>query len=177
MADDDRINFSFAVQEIGHRLGLSPGAAQAELRELCANGVVRSWKRPYSIVEGEAEDMGPLERVLPSEWKSREVDLGTDVDGYKNFVDVSKADLEQQIDLKQQIDLEQQIGQGQEQSPCDAEIIRLLKEGNRPGKNIGWKAFCDDVRKGCNWRGESGFSDETIERRTRALQKKVGQIG
>jgi hypothetical protein len=164
--DDDRMDFHFAVQEIEHRLGLSRGAAQAKLRELCASGVVRSWKRPYEIVENYALPVGEPERVLPSEWKSREVDLATDADGYKNFVDVSK------------LDLEQQIGKGQESPPRDAEIMRQLRKDRQPGKDIAWKAFCGIIREACNsGHGERGFSDERIRHRTKELQKKIGQIG
>ena len=164
--DEDRIDFYFAAQEIERRFGLSPGEAQVKLREFCASGVVRSWKQPY-LIEGCYVTRLPeeeRERVLPSEWKIREVDLAPEVDGYGIFVDVSK------------VDLERQIGRGPNRR--DAEIIRRLRERQRPGKNIGWKAFGDSIRKACDADCvERGFSDETIERKTKELQKKVGQIG
>jgi hypothetical protein len=161
--DDDRLNFYFAALEIARRSGLSPGAAQAELRRHCASGEVRSWKQPYSIVAGEPQDQGPPERIKPSEWKNLEIDLATDADGYNCFVDVSK------------IDLEQQIGKGQEPTQRDDEIIRQLRKGRQPGKNITWKAFCEIIRKACiAGCSDRGFSDETIENVTR---KRIGQIG
>ena len=46
--DEDQTSFYSAAQEIERRFGLSPGAAQAKLRELCASGEVRSVKQPYS---------------------------------------------------------------------------------------------------------------------------------
>jgi hypothetical protein len=91
---DDRLAFFFAAQEIERRLGFSPGAAQARLRELCASGVVRSWKEPYSIVGGQPEGEGPPELIEPSEWRVREVDLASDADGCMNFVNVSKIDFD-----------------------------------------------------------------------------------
>jgi hypothetical protein len=95
----DEMHFYFAVQEIERRLGFSRGAAEKRLRELCASGEVRSWKKPYlDVGGGYAQPMAPeWERVLPSEWKTREVDLAADADGYENCVRVSKVDLEQQI--------------------------------------------------------------------------------
>jgi hypothetical protein len=162
MTDDDRLPFLFAAQEIERRLGLSPGAAEAKLRELCASGVVKSWKEPYSMVGREPQGEGPPERIEPSEWKSRELDLVTDADGCSYWVDVSK------------IDLDQQVRKDQESSLRDAEITKQLKKGRRPGKNIEWKVFCESIRKACNvGANERGFSDETIERVT----KRLGQLG
>jgi hypothetical protein len=162
----DQLDFYFAVHEIERRLGLSRGAAQAKLREFCASGVVRSWKRSYLIVQDEPE-AGQQERILPSEWRSREVDLVTDAGGYKNFVDVSKADLDQQI------------GKDQADCPRDAEIIKQLRKGLRPGETISWKEFCELIRKACNsGPSKRGFSDETIENVARKiLREKIGQIG
>ena len=168
--DDDRMGFHFAVEAIEHRLGFSRGAAQAKLRELCASGVVRSWKQSYEIVGNQALPVGEPEQVLPTEWKSREVDLAADAGGYNNFVDVSKVDLEYQI--------EQRIRKDQELSPRDNEIIGQLRKGQRPAENIEWKPFCEFIRKACNSDcRERGFSDVTIRRRTRELREKVGQIG
>lgn len=46
---DETLNFHFAAKEIERQFGLSSDAAQAKLRELCAAGMVRTWKRPYSL--------------------------------------------------------------------------------------------------------------------------------
>jgi hypothetical protein len=90
---DDQQSFFFAVQEIKTALGISSGAAQARLRELCKSGEVQSWKQPYSMRWNEPHGEGPSERIQPSEWREREIDLMTDSDGCKYFVDVSKTDL------------------------------------------------------------------------------------
>jgi hypothetical protein len=85
-------DFHAAVQEMQQRLVMSRGGAQAELRQLCASGQVRSRKQPYTIVNCEPQPEGPEERIEPSEWRSREIDLMTDTDGCSYFVDVSKED-------------------------------------------------------------------------------------
>ena len=90
---DDQQSFFFAVQEIKTALGISSGAAQMKLRELCKSGEVRSWKQPYSMRWREPHGEGPSERIQPSEWRHHEIDLMTDSDGCKYFVDVSKTDL------------------------------------------------------------------------------------
>jgi hypothetical protein len=87
--DEARLSFYFAVEEIERRRGISRGAAQRTLREWCASGDIRSWKQPYSLVRGEPQEEGPWERIEPSEWKTREVDLTTDADGCNYFVQVS----------------------------------------------------------------------------------------
>jgi hypothetical protein len=170
MIDDDQLAFFFAAQEIGRRLGLSPGAAQAKLRERCASGDVRSWKEPYSMVGGQPQGEGPPVLIEPSEWKVREVDLAAEVDGCKNFVNVSKIDLESW--LKQQTTLRNS------NSARDTAIIKQLKNGLRPGKNIQWKVFCEQIRKARKANEtERGFSDETIENVTKKLGKTLGRIG
>lgn len=163
---DDRLSFHSAAQEIERRLSLSPGAAQTKLRELCASGVVRSWKEPYSMVGNQPQGEGPPEQIEPSEWKSREIDLATDADGCNYFVNVNKDDFDYQV------------RSGQESSPRDAEITKQLKKGVRPGRTIQWKIFCENIRKACNAsKAERGYSDETIERVTVKLLKKLGQSG
>ena len=108
LADDATISFSFANDLVARRLGLSRGAAQAKLRELCASGVVRSWKEPYSnstdnfLKTGEwIQVEGPEERIEPSEWRSHEIDLRTDAHGCRYFVAVSKDDLAHWLDRQE----------------------------------------------------------------------------
>jgi hypothetical protein len=68
MTIDDWVNFHEAAHDIERRLRTSPGEAQAKLRELCASGVVRSWKEPYSFVAREPQGEGPPVLIEPSEW-------------------------------------------------------------------------------------------------------------
>jgi hypothetical protein len=90
---DDQLAFFFGAQQIERSLGMSPGASQAKLRELCRSGEVRSWREPYSMLGGEPQGEGPSKRIEPSEWRQREIDLMTNSDGCKYFVDVSTTDL------------------------------------------------------------------------------------
>jgi len=94
MNEEDWLTFFEAAREIKRGLRMSPGAAQAKLRELCASGSVRSKKEPYSFVAGQPEGEGPPVLIEPSEWRQREIDVMTDSDGCKYLVDVSKIDLE-----------------------------------------------------------------------------------
>jgi hypothetical protein len=94
MNEEDWLPFHSAVREIKRCLRMSPGAAQAKLRELCASGSVRSQKEPYSFVARQPQGEGPPVLIEPSEWRQREIDLMTDSDGCKYWVDVSKTDLE-----------------------------------------------------------------------------------
>jgi hypothetical protein len=119
MTEDDWLPFHSAVREVERSLRTSPGAAQAKLRELCASGAVRSQKEPHSFVAGQPQGEGPPARIEPSEWRQREIDLMTDSDGCKYWVDVSKTDLEHW--LNQQFT---QPTAGGKQS----RIIRLLAE-------------------------------------------------
>src|SRR5262249_8686067 len=89
MYDRDQLAFFFGAQEIERSLDMTPGAAQAKLRKLCSSGKVRSWRKPYSMLNGEPQG----ECIEPSEWRRREIDLMTDSDGCSYFVDVSKTDL------------------------------------------------------------------------------------
>src|SRR6266567_4734402 len=93
MIEEDRLSSHFAVQEIERKLSVSRGKAQATLRKLCAGGEVRSWKQPHT----NGQEQGPSERIEPSEWRHREIDLMTDDDGCQYFVDVSVVDLEGQL--------------------------------------------------------------------------------
>ena len=98
---DDRLAFLFAAQEIARTLGMTPGAAQAKLRELCKSGEVRAWQEPYSMVGGEPHGEGPPQLIEPSEWRQHEIDVMTDSDGCKYFVNVSKVDLGGWLKAKQ----------------------------------------------------------------------------
>ena len=71
-----------------------------------------------------------------------------------------------------------QTAPGQEDSPRDAEIVRQLRQGLKPGKNIRWKEFYPIIRKQCNPRpSDLSFGDEAIRSAVRRLRKKIGQIG
>jgi hypothetical protein len=168
------LDFYFAAQEVERCLGLSPGAAQAKLRELCASGVVRSW---WEL------PMGPPVQIKPSEWKSREVDLETRVPatlknqpasllpgGITYISGMSQGG----IVVVSKIDLDQQIAE--EDPSRDAEILRQLRKGLNPPKDIQWKKFADVIRKQCKARpGARGFSNERIENVTKELRKKFDQ--
>jgi hypothetical protein len=89
----EQLSFFTAVQEIrGHR-GMTIGMAQRALRELCASGLVRSWKQPYSMVRGEPQGEGPPEPIEPVEWQTRQIDLMRAADGCSYWVEVSVSDL------------------------------------------------------------------------------------
>ena len=100
MKEDDWLDFHEAARDVERRLRMSPGEAQAKLRELCASGAVRSWKEPYSLVARQPQGEGPSKRIEPSEWRQREIDLMTDSDGCKYFVSISKTDLLAWLDKK-----------------------------------------------------------------------------
>jgi hypothetical protein len=154
----DKKDFFFAAQELAERFALSPGAAEAKLRELCASGVVQSWRQPYSMVGGKPQGEGPPERIEPSAWRTNEIDLMTDADGCNYFVDVSTVDLEAQLGPAKRF-------------PREAAIAKRLKAGERPGENVQWKVFCDKIRKDCKVSStERGFSDERIEKVTRSFR-------
>ena len=100
--DDDWLNFHFASRDIEGKLGVSAGEAQATLRQACASpGRVRSRKQPYIVVGHEAAYQGPTERIEPSEWRNREIDLMTDDDGCRYFVDVRETDFRYWLDNQQ----------------------------------------------------------------------------
>ena len=90
--DEPWLSFYLAAQEIEEQLGLSRGAAQAQLREVCATGEVRSQKQPYTMVSFQPVKEGPCERIKPSEWRLDEIDLMIDAAGCAYFVDVSERD-------------------------------------------------------------------------------------
>jgi len=90
--DEPWLSFYFAAQEIEERLGLSRGAAQAQLRQVCATGEVRSKKQPYTMVIFQPKVEGPWEQITPGEWRLEEIDLMIDGAGRAYFVDVSERD-------------------------------------------------------------------------------------
>ena len=90
MIGRDWLCFNIAANEIEQRVGVSGGVAMRMLRQACASGDVRSQRQPYSPATG--IDEGPPERIRPSDWTKREVDLECDVDGCKYFVDVDEDD-------------------------------------------------------------------------------------
>jgi hypothetical protein len=92
MTEEEWLSFHSAAQEIERIKGVSRGKAQSMLRQACASGEVRSVKEPYVIVHHEAERQAPPQRIEPSEWREHEIDLMTDSDGCRYFVDVSEAD-------------------------------------------------------------------------------------
>jgi hypothetical protein len=164
MTDEEKIGFYLAAEEIRGRLGLSRGAAEKKLRELCASGEVRSWKQPYTIVRGEPQGEGPPERIVPSEWRTVEVDLAIDADGCENFVNVSKEDFEYWLTGIKAM------------SQRDAAILKRLRAGERPPK-VPWKKFCNAIRTDAggstNGRLARGFSDKQIRRTVEKLDMRT----
>ena len=161
----DKKSFYIAANEIGQRHSLSPGAAQTKLRELCASGLVRSWRQPYSMVNGVPEGEGPPERIEPIAWRRNEIDLMTDADGCSYFVDVSMVDLDAQLGPTKR-------------SPRDAAIIKRLQAGEQPPDKVPWKKFCDNIRDDAEgWidnrqRPALGFSNKQIQRAVKAVMDK-----
>jgi len=97
ISDDDWRNFHFAAKDIKAKLGVSLGKAQAMLRQACASGEVRSQKQPCTTINvgtiNEAlQTEGPPERIEPSEWRNREIDLMIDANGCWHSVDVHRDD-------------------------------------------------------------------------------------
>jgi hypothetical protein len=119
MNKEDWLSFYEAVRQFERSLGMSTGAAQAKLRELCASGTVRSQKEPYLLVARQPQGEGPPVYIEPSEWRQREIDVMTDSDGCKYWVDVSKIDLEYWLNQQ----LTQSTAGGKQ-----PRIIRQLKE-------------------------------------------------
>jgi hypothetical protein len=56
-----------------------------------------------------------------------------------------------------------------------AAIKAALNKGKTPGKNITWKEFCKEVRLDAGVTGKGrGYSDEHIEKQTRAIMRQTG---
>jgi hypothetical protein len=53
------------------------------------------------MVNREPQTEGPTERIQPSEWRGLEVDLMTDADGCRYFVEVSENDFRHWLDQQQ----------------------------------------------------------------------------
>jgi hypothetical protein len=133
MKPKEWLSFYSAAQEIERIKGVSPGKAQSMLRQACASGEVRSVKEPYVTVHQEAEGQGPPQRIEPSEWREHEIDLMTDSDGCRYFVDVSEADLRYWL------------GQ-QKAKPREA---REAREAREVGKRPKIRALLADMFHGC----------------------------
>jgi hypothetical protein len=86
------LSFYDVTREIEGKLDVSPGRAQSMLRQACASGEVQSQKEPYVIVRHAPQGQAPPQRIEPSEWREHEIDLMTDEDGCRYFVDVDEAD-------------------------------------------------------------------------------------
>src|SRR3974377_508849 len=110
MKADDWLDFQEAAPQGASRVRMSPGAAQAKRRELCGSGSVRSWKEPYSFVAHQPQGEGPPVHIEPSEWRQREIDVMTDRDGCKYWVDVSKIDLEHSLNRAVKSDVQKKRG-------------------------------------------------------------------
>jgi len=106
-SDDDWLNFHFAAKDIEAKLGVSLGKAQSQLRQLCATGEVRSQKQPCTTINvgtinETLQTEGPPERIEPSEWRNREIDLMIDANECWYSVDVHKDDFGYWLDNQQQ---------------------------------------------------------------------------
>jgi hypothetical protein len=92
-SDADWTLFDHAVSRIRSYLSLSIGAAEKTLRDLCADGTVRSVRRPFSTVD--QKWVGPAAIIRPSEWVKDNVDFEvTD----EIFIGVSEDDLNHWLD-------------------------------------------------------------------------------
>jgi hypothetical protein len=157
------ITFYTAADRIRKRFDCGWADAKARLRGACADQAIDTMTAPLD------PDQLPIEfwtRVAPSEWKQREVDHdGPDADGCKVVVMLNEDDFLRWV-LRQP--------RPAADSPRDAAIRKLLQGGKRPPSNIGWKPFCDLVRKNAEgWRAkdkpEHGFSNKTIERSVKVI--------
>jgi hypothetical protein len=100
--EEDWISFRWAASQIKRRHDLSLGAAQRTLRELCADGDVRSIRYQVSGIDF-PEDVN---LIRPSEWLKDQIDFeADDDDDFINndeftgrFIDVSEDDLQHWLD-------------------------------------------------------------------------------
>jgi hypothetical protein len=103
--DENWISFRWAASEIKRRHGLSLGAAQRTLRELCADGDVRSVR-----YEAEGYDLpDDVALIRPSEWLKDQIDFEADDDDdftredwTGRCIDVSEDDLQHWLDKQAQ---------------------------------------------------------------------------
>ena len=61
------VYFHWAANEIGDKLAISPGSAQARLRELCASGEIRA------ISSDEIDFLDEPEPIPPSRWRDEDI--------------------------------------------------------------------------------------------------------
>ena len=84
---EEWVYFHWAANNIGDKLAITPGAAQARLRKLCASGEIRT------LMSWEHEEP---ETISPSQWRDEDVDL---IVGPSDFtVAVSRSDLRRWLD-------------------------------------------------------------------------------
>jgi hypothetical protein len=76
------VYFHWAANEIGDKLAISPGSAQARLRELCASGEIRA------ISSDEIDFLDEPEPIPPSRWRDEDVAAS-----WRLLVAVSRDDL------------------------------------------------------------------------------------
>jgi hypothetical protein len=84
---EEWVYFHWAADKIGDKLAITPGAAQARLRKLCASGEIRtmmSW------------DNEEPETISPSQWRDEDVDLIAPLDFLT--VAVNRSDLRRWLD-------------------------------------------------------------------------------
>jgi hypothetical protein len=97
---EEWVSFRYATSEIKRRHELSLGAAQRTLRELCADGDIRSIRYQFQDDGGLPEDIQPIK---PNEWLKDQIDFEADDDSdFEEFtgrcIDVSEDDLQHWLD-------------------------------------------------------------------------------
>jgi hypothetical protein len=162
-AFEEWTRFDCGVGAIRRRLGLSIGASEKILRELCGDGTIRCVRQKFDCENAEPD--GRWRFIRPSEWRQTEMDF-EHVDDV--FIGVNDDDLAYWLNAQSPEPI-------LPKHPRDAAIIKRLKAGERPGKaGLGWKTFRENVRKDCGAKAEDrGFSDETIDDVTRKL---IGEL-
>jgi hypothetical protein len=65
--DEIWLYFERATIDLGDKLGISPGAAEAQLRKLCASGEIRT-------IANESEDEMPVP-IPPRRWRDEDIDV------------------------------------------------------------------------------------------------------
>jgi hypothetical protein len=156
--------FFFGAQEIRAKLGVSYGVSDRMLRELCANGDVRS------IIVGLIDGTGrPMHRIKPSEWRATpEMDMGDNdlTMNEEEWVEVSMDDLEYWLDRQKP------EAEPKPKHKRDEAIAKRLKEGIVPGSSMPWKTWDDLIRKDIGAKAtDVGCSDVRIEKITQGMMK------
>ena len=155
-------SLSIPLRQIKRSLRMSPGGAQAKLRELCASGSVRSQKEPYSFVSRQPEGEGPPVVIEPSEWRQREIDLMTDSDDCKYWVGVSKTDLEHWLNSATKSNTQRVTNRSPKRRLAE-QAINKLWSGSVPS-NVLNKEIQKAVGDWLKQRGLAQVSRETILR-------------